>query len=962
MTAFKICTDTGPLCYCSQTFGSSKITCDASNRITSIVLINGGFSGVLSNLLNFTSLLNLDLSINRIKSISTLKDVLPNSLKSLNLSYNQISNAGYHYDVLKSYFTNLQSLIMDGNRGCGVYPATWLTNSFAVSTNNHQKTYWCNQLDSNSCTKLQLDYQNYVMLPHETKILLNFTTTVDFECKNSLGDTSVLCQSTKSDNSNPKEFAKEGASISSSYITCSRDQFLTDVDQRLKLVWRYNSSLSEVISTEVNLVNLPYANITSIDRHLIFSDNSGKSQLVTLTCDQNMTRYRKNPSDTIKCGIFDDNYFVSANPVSTAGNSVTCLLSLGAPNNGSKRIFLYDSSQSNKVTLSSMTFWLIETKITQPEIYHAYNGKILLTDSVGKLLPGKSGYNYKLYNTNYSIDFPCTFSSLFSNILDCTKSLITNYPGDILAIPLTFSDGSVTISTIQTVFYKKNRVLSVYPQAVLAGVTTDFFVTFNSSTLNSTMTGVNYYCVSQNGNYSAIVMNSTTIKCLSVQNATSNTFIFNVFAVYQNFKMILNDEAFEFYSIKRNPIYPSESVVSLNGTRSFAFSFTESISPSLASSLECQLDDGSRISATRISSNEFKCTINSAVHRNLTFWFIDSKGIRSEFSSNYISIYFFQFGAISYDVSSKQFGNTDVQYKPIVKLDVANIPSIFQDRVLCNYNGNYLPTVIKSKETYECNVSSSVAGYQSIGMNFKKDNAFKVSNIHNTFKSMKNLTFTSLVVLDTNLFLRYTINTLTLIASSELKNDCSDLVVTFNGVQIPRKVTSCNTVSTEIEFPVQQAITGSIRGYVVYYNNPNAIALSLSTVSTAYSLVPGETSPTQEILTLNDKSLSFGYLKMFTTNKIDPVAALTNNTKIKLWGNYQFIDYQNKVRFEVRYDSSKFDANYTTNSTFESNIYSPSGKRMNITLWAVYIPTQESVPASSNYLEFIFMGKKEIIN
>jgi hypothetical protein len=89
---------------------------------------------------------------------------------------------------------------------------------------------------------------------------------------------------------------------------------------------------------------------------------------------------------------------------------------------------------------------------------------------------------------------------------------------------------------------------------------------------------------------------------------------------------------------------------------------------------------------------------------------------------------------------------------------------------------------------------------------------------------------------------------------------------------------------------------------------------------------------------------------------------LTNNTKIKLWSNYQFIDYQSKVRFEVRYDSSKFDANYTANSTFESNIYSTSGKRINVTLWAVYIPTQESVPASSNYLEFIFMGKKEIID
>jgi hypothetical protein len=728
------------------------------------------------------------------------------------MSYNQISNAGYHYDVLKTYFTNLQSLIMDGNSGCGVYPSTWLTNTFTVSTKNHQKTFWCSQLDSNSCTKLQLNYQNYVMLPHETKILLNFTTSVDLECKNSLNDTSVLCQSTKTDNSNPKEFAKESTSISSSFVSCSRDQFLTDIDQRLKLVWRYNSSLSEVISTDVNLVNLPYANISSIDRHLIFSDNSGKTQLVTLTFDQNMTRYRKNPSDAIKCGIFDDNYFVSGT-VSTVGNTVTCLLSLGAPNNGSKKIFLYEASQTNRITFSSITFWLINTKLSQPEIFNSLNGNILLTDSAGNLLPGKSGYNYKLNNSDYSIDIPCTFSS--NNIQFCTKSSMANYPGDILAIPLTFHDGFVSISTIQTLFYKKNRVLSVYPQAVIAGVTTDVFATFNSSTLNSTMNGVNFYCISQNGNYSAVVMNSTTIKCLSVLNSTSNTFIFNVYAVYQNFKMILNDEAFEFYTIKRNAIYPSESVTSMNGTRNFAFSFTESISPLLANSLECQLEDSTRISATRISSNEFRCSINSVVHRNLTFWFVDSKGIRSELTTNFISLYFFQFGAISYDSSSKQFGNTDVQYKAIVRLNVANIPSKFQDRVYCNYDGVLSLPTNRSSSTFECAITSSVAGYKSIGMNFKKYNAFKVANVHNTFGFIRNLTFTSANVLDTNFFLKYQIDTQTLISRSELKNDCSDLIVTFNGVQIPRFVSSCNTPATEFIFQVKQAVNGFIGGYAV---------------------------------------------------------------------------------------------------------------------------------------------------
>jgi hypothetical protein len=131
----------------------------------------------------------------------------------------------------------------------------------------------------------------------------------------------------------------------------------------------------------------------------------------------------------------------------------------------------------------------------------------------------------------------------------------------------------------------------------------------------------------------------------------------------------------------------------------------------------------------------------------------------------------------------------------------------------------------------------------------------------------------------------------------------------------------------------------------------------LTTVGIFYSLVATQSFPSEEVLTLNDKVLSFGFLKLFSTNKIDPVAALTTNTTVKLWNNYQFVDYQSKVRFEVRYDSFKFGANYTVNSTFESSIYAASGKRINVTVWAVYIPTQESVPASLNSLEFIFMGQ-----
>eukprot|EP01080_Neovahlkampfia_damariscottae_P002809 gene2809-4217_t len=946
---FKTCTDTGPSCYCNQNFGSSRIECDSTFAITKISFINQNFSGALPTMMNFTSLQVLDLSQNKLFSTSNFVNILPSSLKRFNFSYNDISNSGIYYEIDKTNFTNFNSLIMDGNRGCGIYPETWIENTFSVSTINHQKSYWCDTLDPNACTKVPLNIQNYVMLPHETEITINYTVS---SCSNYLNNTRIACQSTKADDSNSQVFEKTSASLSASNIVCSRNSFLTDIDQYLTMIWKYNSTLNERISTNLNLVNLPYASILDIDRHLIFSDNTGKTQTVILNVNQNMTRYRKDSSKPIKCGISTDGYFIDGYAVTDSGNQVSCSIQLSAPNTGEKKIILYENSEKYNVTLNSISFWLVNTKITTPEIYESYIGNIAFTDLTGTLLPGRSGQNYKLNNTQYSMEFPCTYSG--GKILYCTKSSSVTYPGDIIDVPLSFYDGKVVIDTLQTVFYKKNKVKTVYPQAVLSGVTTDVFITFNASTLSTGLIGVKYYCVHQNGNYSATVLNSTTIKCLSVQNSTTHTFKFNIHAVYQTFDMILNEITFEFFTIQPNPIYPSGSVTGLSGSRIFPFSFTESISPLLKDSLECQLEDGTRITATRIDSNEFNCVINSAIHRNLTFWMIDTKGTRSQLSSNFISLYFFIFGAISYDTSTKQFGNTGVNYNTTVKLNVANIPLIYQNRVVCSFDGNFVSTSIVGTNTYGCSIYSTTAGFKSIGVSYKKINAYKVSNIHGTFKNELNLTYTTAITLNINYYFKHSINTLNLINFGEMKNDCSDIVVTFKGKEIERRVVGCNSISTTISFKIQEVDTGSVEGYIIYYGNPNANAKSISTVSTTYSIDPTVKTKNETILTLNNNVLSFGFLKLFTISKIDPVAALTTNSTVKLWNNYVNVDYSGKVKFETRFDSSKFDASFT-NPLFESGIYATSGKKINITLWAVYIPTQEVVAASSNFIEFIFM-------
>eukprot|EP01080_Neovahlkampfia_damariscottae_P008548 gene8549-372_t len=937
-TSFKECTDFGPECYCNKNVQNIKTICDSSFRIIELSLRNLGFTGSIPNMLNFTSLQKVDLSLNSMKSSSKFEIYLPNSIRLLNLSYNSISNAGDQYEVQKSYFTKFESLIMDGNEECGIYPETWLENTFTISTVNHQKSLYCESFDSNSCSFVSLKLSNYVMLPHEIDLKLNYT--IESICKYYLGKSKIRCLSTKFDKSNTIDFITKSKSTNDNNIICSRSGLLNDIDQYLSIGYKYNSSLTERITTNIHLINLPYSNISSIDRHLIHSDNTGKSQIVQIKTDQNMTRYRKNIGNNVKCAIIIDGYFVLSESISMDGKLISCVLNLTVPNTGEKQIILYEYSENHRVSLNHVSFWLITTKLTTPEIYSSFIGDISLTDTNGALLPGKSGFNYKLNNTRYSIDFPCLFSS--GKIQNCKKSSTISFPGDILLIPLSFHDGNVVISTIETIFYQKNKIVSIYPKAIISNVITDVYVEFNSSTLNSSMLNINYYCVHQNGNYSAIVMNSTMIKCLSVSYSKSHTFTFNVHAIYKSFNMILNENPFEFYTIKKSSIYPSSSITSISGTRNFEFSFTENIDESLASSLECQLEDLTIIPATRINSNEFKCIITSTIHRNLTFWFKDSKGFRSELSLNFISLFFFNFGSISYDSTSKQFGNTLVSYDAIVKLDSANIPLNYRDRV------------VFSVSNYGCSILTSTAGFKNIGMSFKEYGAFKVQNIHNTFKNFKNLTFVSTNALDTSLYLKYTkVDTGSLILSKNMKSDCSDVVVTYKGKEISRNVKNCGTSSSTIVFKVQESVSGSISGYDIYFGNPDVNRSNIIT-GVEYSFVPSITTTTESILTLNNNQLIFGFFKLFSISKIDPVGALISNSTIQLWNNYVNVNYSGKVRFEVHYDSSTYDATFI-NPIFKSNIFSLTGKKINITIWAVYIPTGESVIGTSNHIEFIFM-------
>ena len=548
-TGYQTCIDKGPSCYCNKNFEKSKITCDSSFRITGISFTNEGFSGSIPSMLNFTSLESLDLSLNGMKSVTILDSYLPNSLKNLNLSFNQISNDGKFYEVLTNKFQNFNSLSMDGNGGCGIYPSSWLENSFFISTKNHQKSYWCDNLDSSACTNLQLSSKQLVILPHETNFFLNYTTSIVGECKDYLKHLSIKCES------GYQNTKKESNHLSSNnienFIQCQRNGLISDIiDQNIHLSWKYNSSLLEKISTNVHIVNLPFSNISKIDPHLIKIQNSGTIQ-ISIKTNQNITRYRKNEQDKIYCQIKNSTTinFVEAIPITGNETIVNCLLS--------NDLFIKDSTiQLFEVTKQysisdEFLISFIDPKLLNPEILLNQNQEILLRNSNGNKLIGYNEYFYSLSNTIFRININCIVSN--GNIQSCQKLNLISLFYDIQEMNLQFKDGVSFISEIETIFYTRNGIQNVYPKAMLSNTPTDTFITFNSSTFNSTVQNMKIYCIdeSNSANFTGMILNSTTVKCNSITNTSSVSYKFNIVGIVKNFKMIFNQDPVNVYVISK---------------------------------------------------------------------------------------------------------------------------------------------------------------------------------------------------------------------------------------------------------------------------------------------------------------------------------------------------------------------------------------------------------------------------
>eukprot|EP01080_Neovahlkampfia_damariscottae_P007011 gene7011-11176_t len=947
-TAWRICTIEYAHCYCDPINSlinneNTEITCDDSKRIKSIKINNGGLKGNLPSLTNLTSMEYLDLSQNQVQSNNFLNLILPSTLKYFNFSKNGLNNIGEYYDIIKSYFNSFNQIVSEENGECGVYPETWLSNSFLVSLNNHLPSFWCSNLNSKYCHKLQL-IPKLTILPHETKIIANYSTTVSGNCQNYyFSKPELLCESTNGTalKRSTSIFGKNAPQLQ--FVECTRNDLLSDIDQKIRLIWNYNSTLQEIISTDIEIVNLPYVNLLKFDRHLFFSNGSGGTLDVSLMYDQNLTRYKKSLADVLQCKI--ENYFKDVVHQSNDDFTIVCSINLNVPNTGTKSIILYENEKLHAISNTPYSFWIIDLKVTPVNIY-AKNG-IALSDTDGNLLPGLKGYTYQLNNTQFNLKYTCVAPS--GSIQSCIQETQGNYLKDLKIIPLEFSDGNVSIHTVDTLFYRKNRIDLFVPQAIPIGEVSDVLITFNSSTFETDLVNIQYFCVFESKNVTATVMNVTTIRCNSVGHSVKKYSKIDVAFEYGHHAGVINSVD-NFYFIGENMIYPSTSITNSPGFLRFNFSFLDELKPSLQDSVECQFDDGTIFNAKPISTYEYECDFASTTTKNLTFWYKNYVGKRTKLSSNFISLYFMNF-TLSYDSTSKQFGNTMIKYNSTLMFEDEPVPETIKENIFCSFDNKTGDTYHLGSRKYLCTVVSDIAGFKKISMKLNQINPFKVQNIHNTFSKKFDISFNNSIAVIKKI--EWIKDTTTLITEGKLKNDCSDIVVTFNEIEIGRRVENCNSVNTKVTFLTQDITKGVVNAYSLFLGNPIAIGND-SFVDGGELIQLFSYLEVNDVISISKNTLEFGLFKKFSVLNVQPYFVVGRSSNVTIQSNYEVINFNNNIDFYVEHSTLNYSAKLNGN-TFFATLNSVSQAKLNLKILVIYKPTGERVDGSIDTFEFFFM-------
>jgi hypothetical protein len=362
--------------------------------------------------------------------------------------------------------------------------------------------------------------------------------------------------------------------------------------------------------------------------------------------------------------------------------------------------------------------------------------------------------------------------------------------------------------------------------------------------------------------------------------------------------------------------------------------------PILQNNLECRFGDQS--SKAIVIENRFvKCNISIQNEVNLTLWYYGN--YIYQISNNFIILKRFKSTNISFGVQSNQIGNS-YQYETVIVNMNAYSFTNFEGRVKCALNSTIFKS-FQNQNLYFCSLYSEIGGVLPLELYYTVPNAFLINNTNGVFRDKISIEMNLNGELIQNSLVEVTMNTKDLIERNDLKNDCSDLIVTFKNTIILRNILNCNTNSSRIRFTTQQTISNSSKDYSIHYGNEYHNQTNSTFIGTISNINLKYIEFNNMLIPISTNKLSFIVISKVEFLDVLPKLSKLESTLISILPNISIPDYSNLVSFQIFDGVNSFDASLNVN-TFTSSIFSNSSRIANITMRATYKLTNESVIAS----------------
>jgi hypothetical protein len=248
-------------------------------------------------------------------------------------------------------------------------------------------------------------------------------------------------------------------------------------------------------------------------------------------------------------------------------------------------------------------------------------------------------------------------------------------------------------------------------------------------------------------------------------------------------------------------------------------------------------------------------------------------------------------------------------------------------------------TSLSSQDIFKCRINSSVDDIYHLKLGFNYPNIFEITNTTSVFQEKMIIEMKG-NQLNKNDAVSIKLNTNELVSFNLMKNDCKDLIITYDDAPIPRGIINCNTLSTTLNFNIMETtLNSTINRYSIYYSNRYQESQSVTITGTQKTLNYTLTKEMNKFITLSSNSLIYRSIPFLKIQSISPKISLLGTRNITLMADLNLKDF-GLLSFEISNGSISKEAIRVSNA-FKSDVSSQISKIFNMSIYAIYKKTNE---------------------